>query len=366
MHPPDVAGAPGARGEPILDVRDLRTHFILAQNIVARFRSGKSVVRAVDGVDLSVFRGETVGLVGESGCGKSTLGRSILRLVRPTSGEVRIDGMDVVNASGAQLQQIRRRAQIIFQDPASSLDPRMTVGQTISEPLAIFNIRDRADRRARVHELLDQVGLPASAADRYPHQFSGGQRQRVGIAAALALEPSVIIADEPTSALDVSVQAQILNLLQELQQSLGVAYLFISHNLEVVRHLSDRVAVMYLGRIVETAPADALFDQPLHPYARALMSAIPDPDPSVRHQPVLLTGEIPSPLNPPSACRFHPRCPIARPRCSVDDPALLGDADGHLVACHAVEWARANRHAGERLPDPTSWQDEQLVSKGSR
>ncbi len=363
MPPPEptVARHPG---QPILDVRDLRTWFTPSQNIVSRVRTGKRIVRAVDGVDLSVFRGETVGLVGESGCGKSTLGRSILRLVEPTSGEVRIDGIDVVNASGAQLRQIRRRAQIIFQDPASSLDPRMTVGQTIAEPLAIFDIRERSGRRARVRELLEQVGLPASAEDRYPHQFSGGQRQRVGIAAALALEPSVIIADEPTSALDVSVQAQILNLLQDLQRSLGVAYLFISHNLDVVRHLSDRVAVMYLGRIVETAPADDLFDGPLHPYTRALMSAIPDPDPSVRHEPVLLSGEIPSPLDPPSACRFHPRCPIARTRCAVDDPALLGDADGHLVACHAVEWARANRRAGEQLPDPTSWRDERLVGKG--
>ncbi len=363
MRPPEPNVAPNP-GQPILDVRDLRTWFTPSQNIVSRFRTGKSVVRAVDGVDLSVFRGETVGLVGESGCGKSTLGRSILRLVKPTSGDVRIDGIDVVNASGAQLQKIRRRAQIIFQDPASSLDPRMTVGQTIAEPLAIFNIRERAGRRARVRELLEQVGLPASAEDRYPHQFSGGQRQRVGIAAALALEPAVIIADEPTSALDVSVQAQILNLLQDLQQSLGVAYLFISHNLDVVRHLSDRVAVMYLGRIVETAAADDLFDGPLHPYTRALMSAIPDPDPTVRHEPVLLSGEIPSPLNPPSACRFHPRCPIAHSLCANLDPALIGDDRGHFVACHAVEWARANRKPGDRLPDPTRWRDDRSVSEG--
>jgi oligopeptide transport system ATP-binding protein len=365
MHRPEPTSGSDNRGEPVVEVRDLRTYFTPAQNIVSRLRQGKSLVRAVDGVDLSVFRGETVGLVGESGCGKSTLGRSILRLVKPTSGDVRIAGLDVVNASRSDLRRVRRRAQIIFQDPASSLDPRMTIGQTIAEPLAIFNIRERAGRRARVRELLQQVGLPASAEDRYPHQFSGGQRQRVGIAAALALEPAVIIADEPTSALDVSVQAQILNLLQNLQQSLGVAYLFISHNLEVVRHLSDRVAVMYLGKIVETAPADALFDAPLHPYTRALMSAIPDPNPEVRQAPVLLKGEIPSPLNPPSGCRFHPRCPIARQRCATVEPALLPDDEAHLVACHAVEWARAARLPGGRLPDPSGWNDELSVNRGA-
>ena len=358
MLRPESKGVTEARREPIVEVRDLRTHFAQSQNILSRLRNGMSIVRAVDGVNLSVYRGETVGLVGESGCGKSTLGRSILRLVKPTSGDVRIEGLDVVHASGSDLQQVRRRAQIIFQDPASSLDPRMTIGQTIAEPLAIFNIGGRAGRRTRVRELLQQVGLPSSAEDRYPHQFSGGQRQRVGIAAALALEPAVIIADEPTSALDVSVQAQILNLLQNLQQSLGVAYLFISHNLEVVRHLSDRVAVMYLGKIVETALADTLFDGPLHPYTRALMSAIPNPDPEVRHTPILLSGEIPSPLNPPNACRFHPRCPIALPSCAIIEPALVADEKGHEVACHAVEWARSHRLPGGGLPNPSAWTDD--------
>ena len=235
----------------------------------------------------------------------------------------------------------------------------MTVGQTLNEPLEIYKLRSRSERRERVEELLGLVGLPRGAADRFPHQFSGGQRQRVGIAAALALEPSVIVADEPTSALDVSVQAQILNLLQGLQQSLGVAYLFISHNLDVVRHLSDRIAVMYLGKIVESSPTEALFKTPLHPYTRALLSAIPDPDPDARHEPVLLSGEIPSPLNPPAACRFHPRCPIARPRCATVEPDLLGDEDDHLVACHAVAWARARARPGENLPDLSGWDDAQ-------
>jgi oligopeptide/dipeptide ABC transporter ATP-binding protein len=344
---------------PVVEIRDLRTYFPVPQNIVSRLRNGPATVRAVDGVSLTVHRGETVGLVGESGCGKSTLGRSILGLVQPTSGDIRIDGTDVVHASGPELRQVRRRAQIIFQDPASSLNPRMTVGQTLVEPLEIYKLRSRTERRDRVAELLRLVGLPVGAADRFPHQFSGGQRQRVGIAAALALEPAVIVADEPTSALDVSVQAQILNLLQGLQQSLGVAYLFISHNLDVVRHLSDRIAVMYLGKIVESSQTEDLFQNPLHPYTRALLSAIPDPDPDAHVEPVLLSGEIPSPLNPPAACRFHPRCPIARARCATVEPDLLGDQDDHLVACHAVAWARAQARPGEKVPDLSGWDDAQ-------
>ncbi len=357
---------PNPAPTPVLEIRDLRTHFAVSQNVVDRLRNGPRTVHAVDGVSLTVNRGETVGLVGESGCGKSTLGRSILRLIQPTMGEVHIDGTDVMRASKEQLRNLRRRAQIIFQDPSSSLNPRLTVGQTLQEPLAIFNVTERSGRKARVTELLRQVGLPADAADRYPHQFSGGQRQRIGIAAALALEPLLIVADEPTSALDVSVQAQILNLLEQLQQSLGLAYLFISHNLEVVHHLSDRVAVMYLGKIVETAPTDVLFAQPLHPYTRALISAVPNPDPDTPHTPMLLEGEVPSPLNPPPACRFHPRCPIARSICGQQEPALLSDEAGHVVACHAVAWARAQAKPGEPLPDPARWRDASIVSTQER
>ncbi len=346
---------PEAVAAPALEIRDLRTYFTVPQNVVSRVRTGPRIVRAVDGVSLTVNRGETVGLVGESGCGKSTLGRSVLRLVEPTSGDVRIEGENVVGASKSELRQLRRRAQIIFQDPTSSLNPRLTVGQTLSEPLAIFHLTDRRGRRARVEELLEQVGLPVDAVDRYPHEFSGGQRQRIGIAAALSLNPSLIVADEPTSALDVSVQAQILNLLAGLQESLGLAYLFISHNLEIVRHLSDRVAVMYLGKIVELAPAERLFEDPLHPYTQALMSAIPNPDPEAVYAPVALIGEPPSPLNPPSACRFHPRCPIAKSICAEAEPELLDDGEGHFVACHAAAWARSVALAGASLPRPRDW-----------
>ena len=340
---------------PALEIHDLRTYFTVSQNVVSRVRSGPRTVRAVDGVSLTVDRGETVALVGESGCGKSTLGRSVLRLVEPTSGDVRIDGENVIGASKSQLRQLRRRAQIIFQDPSSSLNPRLTVGQTLSEPLAIFNLVERRGRADRVRELLGQVGLPAESADRYPHEFSGGQRQRIGIAAALSLNPTLIVADEPTSALDVSVQAQILNLLADLQESLGLAYLFISHNLEIVRHLSDRVAVMYLGKIVELAPAERLFADPLHPYTQALMSAIPNPDPEAVYAPVALAGEPPSPLHPPAACRFHPRCPIAKPVCSEIEPELLDDGEGHLVACHAAAWARSAAAAGASFPKNRDW-----------
>jgi oligopeptide/dipeptide ABC transporter ATP-binding protein len=342
---------------PVLEVRDLKTYFPVPQNVVNRVQFGPLTVHAVDGVSLAVGRGETLGLVGESGCGKSTLGRSVLRLVEVTGGEIRVEGQDVVRASAADLRQLRRRAQIIFQDPASSLNPRMKVGQIVEEPLAIFRAADRAGRRARVLELLRQVGLAEEAAERYPHELSGGQRQRVGIAAALALDPVLVVADEPTSALDVSVQAQILNLMEGLQQRLGLAYLFISHNLEVVRHISDRVAVMYLGKIVETAPAERLFAGPLHPYTRALLAAIPSPDPDDRREAVPIEGETPSPIAPPSGCRFHPRCPIAGAVCARDEPVLAVDAGGHAVACHAVAWARAQAGFGEQLPDLARWRD---------
>ena len=350
-----LAAPTNKAGTPVLEVRDLKTHFPVPQNIVDRLRHGPRTVRAVDGVSLTIQQGETLGLVGESGCGKSTLGRSVLRLVQPTSGEVRIEGRDIVHAPAADIRQLRRRAQIIFQDPAASLNPRMTVGDILDEPLTIFRVGDRAARRARVSELLSQVGLPSEAAGRYPHQFSGGQRQRVGIAAALALDPTLIVADEPTSALDVSVQAQILNLMEGLQQRLDLAYLFISHNLEVVRHISDRVAVMYLGKIVEEAPAETLFVDPLHPYTRALLSSIPSVDPSERREPILLEGEVPSPINPPAACRFHPRCPIGLPVCAREEPLLAGGEDGHPVACHAVAWARAQAREGHPRPDPAEW-----------
>lgn len=340
--------------KPVLDVRDLKTYFEVPQNLVNRLRFGPRTVRAVDGVSLSIAPGETLGLVGESGCGKSTLGRSVLRLVEVSSGEIRVGGQDVVRASATELRQLRRRAQIIFQDPSSSLNPRLTIGQTVEEPLTIFDRSDRAGRKARVAELLQQVGLPPGAASRYPHQLSGGQRQRVGIAAALALNPLLIVADEPTSALDVSVQAQILNLMEALQARLGLAYLFISHNLDVVRHISDRVAVMYLGKIVESAPTERLYGQPLHPYTRALLAAIPSTDPDDRRAPLPISGEPPSPISPPAGCRFHPRCPIAQPVCSTEEPPLLSDHQDHLVACHAVAWARA-QSTGDLLPDPAEW-----------
>jgi oligopeptide transport system ATP-binding protein len=370
MSPPSPRQG-GAPTPNVLDVRELKTYFEIPRSIVDRFRGGPRTVRAVDGVSLSIRRGETLGLVGESGCGKSTLGRSVLRLVEPTAGEVRIEGQNVVGAGGAELRQLRRRAQIIFQDPASSLNPRMTIGQIVEEPLTIFRVADRTGRRARVAELLGQVGLPPDAAGRYPHQLSGGQRQRVGIAAALALDPTLIVADEPTSALDVSVQAQILNLLEDLQERLGLAYLFISHNLEVVRHISDRVAVMYLGKIVESAPTERLFARPLHPYTRALLAAVPSVDPDDPREPTLLEGEAPSPLNPPAGCRFHPRCPIARPICGLQEPLLSEDeADHlvacHLVACHAVAWARAQAVPGHPPPDPSAWRTVAPAIQGAR
>jgi oligopeptide/dipeptide ABC transporter ATP-binding protein len=351
VSPPEITA-------PVLDVRDLKTYFPVPQNIVDRLRFGPLIVRAVDGVSLAIAPGETLGLVGESGCGKSTLGRSILRLVDVSAGEVRVAGRDVGRASPAELRQLRRRAQIIFQDPSSSLNPRVTVGQTIEEPLTIFRLADRATRKTRVAELLRQVGLPPEVAARYPHQLSGGQRQRVGIAAALALDPVLIVADEPTSALDVSVQAQILNLLESLQHRLGLAYLFISHNLDVVRHISDRVAVMYLGKIVESAPTDRLFADPLHPYTRALLAAIPSPDPDDHRDPLPIAGETPSPINPPAGCRFHPRCPLAQPICTTDEPSLLSDDHAHAVACHAVAWARAQ----SARADPADWISEEESS----
>ena len=306
-----------------------------ARGLVKHFTSGGGApVRAVDGVDLDLHQGETLALVGESGSGKSTTGRLLLRLIEPTAGTVMLDGEDVLALRPRALRAARRRMQIVFQDPYGSLNPRMTIGAMLAEPLRLHGLARGPAVAARVESLLLQVGLRPDHARRYPHEFSGGQRQRIGIARALAVEPQLIVCDEPVSALDVSIQAQIVNLLQALQRRHGLAYLFIAHDLAVVRHIADRVAVMYLGRIVETAPVAALFARPRHPYTRALLSAVPVPNPSVRPVRTVLAGEPPSPIAVPSGCRFHPRCAAAEAQCRVDDPALIPDSDGHGTACH--------------------------------
>jgi len=318
----------------ILEVRDLVKHFVVGGGL---FGGPRGVVRAVDGVSFAIRRGETLGLVGESGCGKTTTGRCILQLERPTSGQVLFEGQDLTRLDDAALRPIRRRIQVIFQDPYSSLNPRMTVGQIIAEPLAVHGIvREAPARRQRVRDLLRRVGLLPQHADRYPHEMSGGQRQRVGVARALALEPAVIVCDEPVSALDVSIQAQIINLLEDLQAEYGLTYLFIAHDLAVVRHISDRVAVMYLGKVAEIADRKSLYDDPLHPYTRALLAAVPIPDPHLEAQRerVVLRGEVPSPLNPPPGCVFHTRCPIAVERCRSEVPPLRELRPGHWAACH--------------------------------
>lgn len=319
---------------PVLEVLHLERTFVVAGEGLLRRSSHE--LRAVNDVSFFLREGETLGLVGESGCGKSTLGRSILRLIEPTGGEVLYRGNDILHLHGSALRALRRHIQVVFQDPYASLDPRSRVGAIISEPLNVFGVGTATERRRRVHELLDRVGLDPSFARRYPHELSGGQRQRVGIAAALALGPSVIIADEPTSALDVSVQAQILNLLSRLQRDLRLSLLFISHNLRIVEHLSDRIAVMYLGRIVETAPRKILFRSPQHPYTQGLLAAVPSPDPRQKATPVLVSGEMPSPLNPPSGCPFHPRCPQARDVCRQVLPPLQEYAPDSSVACHVA------------------------------
>ncbi len=316
--------------EPLLEVRGLRKYFRVGGGMFERPR----FVRAVDGVDLAVQPGRTLGLVGESGCGKSTLARLILRLIEADEGEIRFEGRNVRALGRHELRGLRRHMQIIFQDPYASLNPRMTVGEAIGEGLMIHRLCSAAERPGRVAELLETVGLRPEHAQRYPHEFSGGQRQRIGIARALALEPRLIVADEPVSSLDVSVQAQILNLMLELQKRFGLAYLFISHDLRVVRHLSDEVAVMYLGRIVEHAGAEALYAMPQHPYADALLSAVPVADPTQARERIVLSGDVPSPIEPPKGCPFHPRCPKVVERCSAERPLLREVRPGHGSACH--------------------------------
>jgi oligopeptide/dipeptide ABC transporter ATP-binding protein len=317
----------------LLEVRNLTKHFSVGAGIMG---GGKEVVKAVDDVSFTIGRGETFGLVGESGCGKSTTGRSILRLIEPTSGQVRFDNQDLLSLSSEELRRLRRQMQIIFQDPYSSLNPRMKVGQIIEEPLVIHRIADRSKRRDRVAELLRLVGLEPEHATRYSHEFSGGQRQRIGIARALALDPKFIVCDEPVSALDVSVQAQVVNLLQDLQEQLGLTYLFISHGLSVVEHISTRVGIMYLGKLVEVASSEEIFHNALHPYTRALLSAIPIPDPELRHQRLPLKGDMPTATDPPSGCRFHTRCPIAESRCAESEPQLVEVTPDHFVSCMVV------------------------------
>ena len=319
----------------LLEVKNLKVHFPVKHGLFSRQRD---FVKAVDDVSLTIAPRETLGLVGESGCGKTTLGRAIIRLLKPTSGQVLFEGEDLAAMTSAELRSRRRKLQIIFQDPYSSLNPRQRVGDIIGEALDIHKLApDRDARRQRVNELLVAVGLDASHADRYPHEFSGGQRQRIGIARALAVEPDLIVCDEPVSALDVSVQAQIVNLLQDLQAQRGIACLFIAHDLAVVEHISHRVAVMYLGRIVEQAEAKALIREPLHPYTQALMSAVPVVDPDSKRQRIVLPGDVPSPIHPPSGCPFHPRCPIAEARCRTEVPPLREVSPGHWAACHLVK-----------------------------
>jgi peptide/nickel transport system ATP-binding protein len=328
---------------PLVAVENLSKHFAARPGLFGGARGGR-VIRAVDGVSLAIGAGQTLGLVGESGCGKSTLGRAILRLHEPTGGRVIVDGTDVTALAPGRLRAFRKTAQIIFQDPYASLNPRLSIGAILEEPLIIHRLGDAAARQRRVAELLDRVGLRPEAAARYPHEFSGGQRQRVGIARALAVEPKFIVADEPLSALDVSIQAQIVNLLVDLQREHALTYLFISHDLKIVQHLCDRVAVMYLGRVVEDGPAAALYARPLHPYSAALLSAVPEPDPQKRRARILLEGDVPSPAAPPSGCPFHPRCPLyaqkGRPAVCTNTPpplaALASEpaAEAHRAACH--------------------------------
>ena len=327
----DAATAPGPAETPVLEVTGLKKHFPVKKGLLSR---GSSKVYAVDGVSFHIDRGETLGLVGESGCGKSTVGRTVLRLLDPTEGSIKLAGRDVTHLSKAEMRSVRREMQIIFQDPYSSLNPRMSAGDIVSEMLYVHGIGDRAERKRQVAELFERVGLRRAQMESFPHEFSGGQRQRIGIARALALNPKVIIGDEPVSALDVSIQAQVINLLMDLQRDFQLSYLFIAHDLAVVEHISHRIAVMYLGRFVEYTDKKTLFTNPQHPYTEALLAAVPVPNPSLKRKKLVLEGDVPSPINPPSGCHFHTRCPYAEARCMVETPVLRELAPGHHVACH--------------------------------
>ncbi|HMQ30372.1 MAG TPA: dipeptide ABC transporter ATP-binding protein [Chloroflexaceae bacterium] len=347
----------GTAPEHLIEVKDLKMHFPVTRGIIFQRKVG--TVKAVDGLSFSIKKGETLGLVGESGCGKSTTGRAILQLYRPTAGEVRFQGTDLTQIRGDELRKMRRQVQMIFQDPYASLNPRMTVGDIIGEPIKVHNLRQGKAVRERVEELLGLVGLNPAFANRYPHEFSGGQRQRIGIARALAVEPEFVVCDEPVSALDVSIQAQVVNLLEELQDKLGLTYLFIAHDLSVVKHISDRVAVMYLGKMVELAEGPKLYAMPLHPYSQALLSAVPIPDPKIEQQRrrIILEGDVPSPLNPPSGCHFHTRCPIAIQQCKEEEPPFVDYGGGHFAAC----W-RA-RESGELMPAIAKSQAEAAAAR---
>ncbi len=346
-------------GDALVEVENLKVYFPIKSGLVLDRHIGD--VRAVDDVSMTIRRGETLGLVGESGCGKSTVGRALLRLYEPTAGRIIFDGQDITSLGERELRPLRRRMQMVFQDPFASLNPRHSVGRIVGEPLRVHRLARGRGARLRVRELLETVGLPSDAASRYPHEFSGGQRQRIGLARSLSLNPDFIVADEPVSALDVSIQAQIINLLEDLQREFDLTYLFIAHDLAVVRHISDRIAVMYLGSIVEVSPAEELYENPLHPYTISLLSAVPIPDPVVEREreTILLAGDLPSPANPPSACRFHTRCPYVQPtRCREEVPPLrrLG-ASGHVAACHWAEEIKAGQiepHEVEPIFEPGS------------
>lgn len=327
--------------EVLLEVKNLVKHFPIRQGII--FTKQVGAVQAVDDISFNVHKGETLGLVGESGCGKTTTGRLILRLLEATSGETYFDGKNIPALPKDEMRELRKEMQIIFQDPYGSLNPRMTVGDIIGEPLHIHKLARGPEKEKRVRELLEVVGLNAFHARRFPHEFSGGQRQRIGIARALAVNPRLIIADEPVSALDVSIQAQVINLLEDLQEEYGLTYLFIAHDLSVVKHISDRVAVMYLGKIVELTGKDELYRNPKHPYTQALLSAIPEADPTIKKERILLRGDVPSPINPPKGCRFHTRCPKAMDICRVEEPEFVDTGDGHFVACHLVPAANEGK-----------------------